>query len=115
GLSYDSDECGAILSEIDFLFTLKGRSGWDDNSIQQQINDLQDEYNENCDDYDGDNPSPAPAPAPAPSCPTQVPSPVPSFCLAHPALCGLGIGTGITIAVCILQPEFCIPAIIIAK
>ena len=113
GLSYDSEECAGLLNEIDFLYSLLGRNGIDSNSVQQQINDLEDEYDENCGDDDGDNPSPAPAPAP--SCPIQAPSPVPSFCLAHPALCGLGIGTGIAITVCILQPELCIPAIIIAK
>jgi RHS repeat-associated protein len=114
GLDYDADQCADILNRIDGLFRIKGHPGMDDNSIQQQINDLQDEYDENCGDDDGDDP-PQPAPVPTPSCPIRTPAPVPSFCVTHPALCGLGIGTILTGVVCVVQPELCIPAIIIAK
>jgi hypothetical protein len=73
---YSPEECAEILNQIDFLFSLKGRTGMNDNSLQQQINDLQDEYDENCGD-DDDPPNPNPQPQPVPSCPTQNPQPSP--------------------------------------
>jgi hypothetical protein len=52
---------------IDFLYTLLGRTGIDRNSVQRQINDLEDEYFENCGDDDGpDDPKPPPLPVPCP-------------------------------------------------
>jgi hypothetical protein len=66
---------------------------------------------------------PPPSPPASPNCPIKPPVLPPnpnqnnlgSFCASHPAICGLGLGTGIAITVCILQPELCLPAIIIAK
>jgi len=112
GLKYDEEQCKALLSKIDHLFTLKGRVGMDDNSIQQQINEAQDEYDDNCGD-DDDDPNPQPNPVPVPACPKPQPRPhpVPSFCQRNPAICigvpaVIGIGT-----VCALQPALCSSAI----
>src|SRR5581483_10921376 len=102
GLKYDSEECAGILNEIDFLFSLKGRVGIDDNSVQQQINDLQDEYDENCGDDDND-PRPTPPLVPVPVCPVQQPQP--NFCQKHPAICTAGeiaAGTVVVVGVGIL-------------
>jgi hypothetical protein len=67
GLSYDSEECAGLLNEIDFMYSLLGRTGIDRNSVQQQINDLEDEYDDNCGDDDGPGNQPQPVPVPAPS------------------------------------------------
>jgi hypothetical protein len=96
GLDYSPEDCATILNQIDFLFSLKGRTGMNDNSLQQQINDLQDEYDENCGD-DDEPPNPTPQPDPVPSCPTQKPQP--TFCQSHPTLCNVGIGIGIGLGV----------------
>jgi hypothetical protein len=112
GLKYDEEDCKGILDAIDHLFTLKGRTGMDDNAIQQQINDLQDEYDENCDD-DDNGPNPQPDPVPVPACPKPQPrrEPVPSFCEEHPEICiGVPVVVGIG-TVCVLQPELCVGAI----
>jgi RHS repeat-associated protein len=71
GLSYDSEECAGLLNEIDFLFSLKGRTGIDANEVQRQINNLQDEYDENCGDDDGGPNEPQPVPVPV--CPAKKP------------------------------------------
>ena len=111
GLQYDSEHCNDILRAIDHLFTLKGRIGFDDNEIQKQINDLQDEYDDNCGDDDGGS-DPIIPPLPSP-CPTRKPQPAPSFCQKHPAFCaGVGVGVGVAI-ICIACPECCVVGVIV--
>lgn len=113
GLKYDDEECKGLLNAIDFMYSLLGRNGIDSKSVIEQIHEMEDEYDENC--GDDDDKDPEPAPAPRPPCPSIKPPPVPTFCVSHPAICGLGIGTGLSIIVCIVQPELCIPVVIIAK
>ncbi|MCO5052867.1 MAG: RHS repeat-associated core domain-containing protein [Verrucomicrobiae bacterium] len=113
GLKYSEEECADLLNLMDFLFTLRGRAGVDDNTLQKEINRLQDEYDENCgDDDDGDNPQLNPLPVPG--CSRKEESqPALSFCQRHPWVCGgVVIGVGVAIG-CTVCPECCVIGVIV--
>jgi RHS repeat-associated protein len=116
GLKYSPEECAGLLNEIDFLFSIIGRTGIDANSVMQQIIDLEDEYDENCGDDDDGHRPPIPAPDPVPSCPKKETEQAPSFCEQHPVICAVGgavVVAGVVVAivlsdgtVLILAPAF---------
>ena len=47
GLDYSASECKGILNQIDFLSTLLGRVGIDDNDVAGQIETLTEEDDDN--------------------------------------------------------------------
>ena len=74
--SYSSEECEALLNQIDSLFAMKGRWGFNNNDLQTQINELNAEYEDNCGD-DDEPPQECPINPPSQPAPEPVSSPSP--------------------------------------
>jgi hypothetical protein len=92
GLEYDSEECAGLLAEIDFLYTLLGRTGLDWNTVKLQIMSLEQEYDDNCgDDFGG----PPENPDPVPVCPRERQK-KPELCRALGVAAGGTVGAYIT-------------------
>ena len=114
-----SVDCDGLLRQIEQLesdITAAKQEGQDDPAMYANLAALNAQYTANCTD---------PPPEPAPKlCPIRIPPPPPNpfqnnrspgFCSRHPWVCG-GIIGGIAVGtICVLQPELCIPALIIIK